>query len=459
MRTLLYVFLTFLFALPGVAQRLHVSDDGHRLVREDGTVFFYMGDTAWELFHRCTRKEAEMYLNDRKAKGFNVIQAVVLAELDGLNTPNAEGHKPLINNDPLRPDETYFQDVDWVVQKAEELGIYMALLPTWGDKWNKKWGVGPVIFDTPEKAEAYGKWVGHRYRDQPNIIWVLGGDRNPGKPLHYEVVRAMARGLKEGDGGNHLMTYHPQGGVSSSRWFGDDAWLDFNMAQTGHHLLNNPVYDMIGSDYARKPVKPCLDGEPQYEDIPVNFTARNQRFVDWDVRRAAYWSVLAGALGHTYGNNNIWQMYAPGRKPVINAHVPWNYAVWQPGAMQMGYMRRLFESRPFLQMVPGQELLAGVSGEDQKMIRAARGADSSFVIVYIPQGNPVHLSMQMLAAATVSGYWYNPREGTSLRIDPFENGEKIKTFVPPSSGPRTDWVLVLEDAEKNYPDPAAFRLR
>ena len=383
----LIVFVSFPLLLAG--QWLHVSNDGHRLVREDGSVFFYMGDTAWELFHRCTRQEAESYLKDRKAKGFNVIQAVVLAELDGLNTTNAEGHQPLINNDPLRPEEAYFRDVDWVIRKAEELGIYMALLPTWGDKWNLKWGVGPVIFDTPEKAEAYGKWIGHRYRDQPNIIWVLGGDRNPETKLHYEIVRAMARGIKEGDKGHHLITYHPQGGVSSSRWFGEDAWLDFNMAQTGHHLLINPVYEMIGSDYARKPAKPCLDGEPQYEDIPVNFTTRNQRFVDFDVRRAAYWAVLAGALGHTYGNNNIWQMYAPGRKPVIAAHVPWYHSVWQPGALQMGYMRRLFESRPFLQMIPGQEVLADVFGQDKKMIRAARGADSSFVIVYTPQGDPV----------------------------------------------------------------------
>jgi hypothetical protein len=454
---LLPAFFLLSFALQ--AQWLHVSRDGRRLVKEDGSAFFYLGDTAWELFHRCSRQETEMYLKDRKAKGFTVIQAVVLAELDGLNTPNAEGHRPLIDNNPLHPGEAYFKDVDRVIRKAEELGLYIALLPTWGDKWNLKWGEGPVIFDTPEKAEKYGKWLGKRYKDQPNIIWVLGGDRNPEKPLHLEIIRAMARGLEEGDGGRHLMTYHPQGGHSSSQWFQQDAWLDFNMAQTGHAELNNPVYRMVGHDYSLTPVKPCLDGEPQYEDIPVGFSALNQRFTAFDVRQAAYWSVLAGALGHTYGNGNIWQMYAPGRTPVLAAATPWYLAIHMPGARQMGYMRKLFLSRPFLQMIPGQEVLARVFGQDTKNIRAARGADSSFVIVYTPYGNPVHIRMEMLDAGTVSGYWYNPREGNSIPIEPFKNPGKTKAFVPPSGGPLTDWVLVLDDPDKNYPDPAKEPLK
>lgn len=446
-----------LLSLDAGAQWLHVSDDHRRLVKDDGTVFFYMADTGWELFHRCTKKETEMYLKDRHDKGFNVIQAVILAELDGLHMPNAEGETPLINDDPLRPNEAYFKHVDWVVQKAAELGIYMAMLPTWGDKWNKRWGVGPVIFDMPEKARAYGKWLGKRYKDQPNIIWVLGGDRNPDKPIHMEIIRAMARGLQEGDGGKHLITYHPSGGVSSSQWFQKEEWLDFNMAQTGHMERNNPVYETILHDYRLTPVKPCLDGEPQYEDLPAAFNYNDERFVAFDARQAAYWSVLAGALGHTYGNNNIWQMYAPGRNPKVYARIYWYYAIHQPGALQMGYMRKLFESRPFLEMVPDQGVLAQVYGQDDHSIRAARGADRSFVIVYTPYGDPVHLKMKGLKAEKVKGYWYNPREGVSIPIEVFQKKKDVEVFVPPSSGVRTDWVLVLDDAAKNYPDPGHYR--
>ncbi|HIC88561.1 MAG TPA: DUF4038 domain-containing protein, partial [Anaerolineae bacterium] len=227
------LWLTFfiLFAVHAQAQWLRVSPDARKLVREDGSAFFYLGDTAWELFHRCDREEAELYLKDRAEKGFTVIQAVVLAELDGLNTPNVYGERPLIDNDPLRPNEAYFQHVDWIIGKAAEQGLVVGVLPTWGDKWYLQWGVGPVIFDTPEKAEKYGKWLGRRFRNQSNIIWILGGDRNPDKPIHLQIIRAMARGLRKGDGGRHLMTYHPTGGKSSSEWFLNDDWLDFNLMQ------------------------------------------------------------------------------------------------------------------------------------------------------------------------------------------------------------------------------------
>jgi len=232
-------------------------------------LFFYLGDTAWELFHRLTREEAEFYLKDRAAKGFTVIQAVVLAEFDGLNTPNAEGHKPLHNNDPTQPNEAYFDLVDWVVNKAEELGLYIGMLPTWGDKVNKKWGVGPEIF-TPENAKVYGEFLGRRYRGKP-IIWILGGDRPIESERHLQIWRAMAEGLRKGDDGEHLITYHPMGGQSSSQWLHSEPWLDFNMCQSGHGARYFANYEMIERDYNLKPTKPCMDGEPRYEDHPINW--------------------------------------------------------------------------------------------------------------------------------------------------------------------------------------------
>jgi hypothetical protein len=210
---------------------LRVSDNSRFLVHEDGTPFFYLGDTAWELFHRAAIDEARTYLEDRARKRFTVIQAVVLAELDGLHTPSACGELPLVDDDPDRPNEAYFAHVDAVVRIARDLGLFIGMLPTWGDKWHKKWGVGPVIF-TPDNARRYGAFLGERYRDEP-IIWILGGDRNPDEPVHVETIRAMAAGLASGDNDGHLMTFHPQGGASSSRWFHDEPWLDFNMLQSG----------------------------------------------------------------------------------------------------------------------------------------------------------------------------------------------------------------------------------
>lgn len=150
MTLLLFPVLAFLFfgctsrdlerQDPDGAHTLMVSEDGRRIVRSDGAPFFWLGDTAWELFHRLNREEADEYLSDRASKGFNVIQAVVLAELDGLTVPNPYGEIPLIDNDPAKPNEAYFQHVDYVVDKAESLGMFIGMLPTWGDKFNKAWG-------------------------------------------------------------------------------------------------------------------------------------------------------------------------------------------------------------------------------------------------------------------------------------------------------------------------------
>ncbi len=160
--------------------RLMVSENHRFLQFQDGTPFFYLGDTGWEFFHRLTYKEAEKYLENRRQKGFTVIQAVILAELDGLNTPNRNGDKPLIDNDPGRPNKAYFAFVDSLIRLAESKGIFIGLLPTWGDKVDKGgWGKGPEIFN-PENAFAYGKFLGERYKNFPNIIWIGGGDRSGG---------------------------------------------------------------------------------------------------------------------------------------------------------------------------------------------------------------------------------------------------------------------------------------
>jgi hypothetical protein len=220
--------------LPG----LKVSENRRFLITEHGDPFFYLGDTAWELFHRLDRGHAEEYLRNRAERKFTVIQAVALAELNGLDDPNAYGHRPLVNNDPTQPDvkegpdNDYWDHVDWVVAKANDFGLYIGLLPTWGDKWNRKRGVGPEVF-TPQSAEVFGAWLGRRYRNA-GVIWILGGDRPIETETHKEVMHAMARGLRKGDDGAHLMTFHPSGGNGSSTWFHEEKWLDFNMRQNGH---------------------------------------------------------------------------------------------------------------------------------------------------------------------------------------------------------------------------------
>lgn len=434
---------------------LRVSSNHRFLIHADGSPFFYLGDTAWELFHRLTLEESERYLEDRRRKDFNVIQAVVLAELDGLNTPNADGQRPLIDNDPLKPNEAYFKHVDAVVDMAAKKGLYIGMLPTWGDKIVKAWGVGPVIFNT-ENARAYGRFIGNRYRNRWNIIWIMGGDRDPSG--HEEVFRAMAEGIREGDGGRHLMTFHPPGERGSSEWFDRDDWLDFNMEQSGHGHRDGANYMMIDRDYALTPPKPVIDGEPRYENHPVAWKPEQFGwFNDYDVRQAAYWAVFAGAAGNTYGCNDIWQFKTPERQPMSLARGEWTSSLDLPGAGQMRYLRQLMESRPYLSRVPDQLLLNTPQPDGPDHMQATRG--DGYAFIYFPTGKQAEINLKELAAASVRATWYDPRTGNTHKIGVLDaNGSQM--FTPPGiPGRGNDWVLVLDDVARHFGPPGTAASR
>lgn len=469
-------------AVPG---SLRVSDNHRYLEYTNGKPFFYLGDTAWELFHRLNREDAALYLTNRSQKGFTVIQAVILAQIGGLTVPNPYGDLPLAGSDPAKPNEGYFRHVDFIVNKAEELGMFVGMLPTWGTYWAS----GKAIF-TPATARGYGRFLGNRYKDKA-IIWILGGDRTIATAEERSIIDAMAEGLKEGDGGSHLLTFHPIGPGLSSVKLHDAKWLDFNMFQSSHASHDHDTGLYVEHDYAFKPPKPTLDGEGRYEGINRFLGAGTaQRFDDYDNRQSAYWSVLAGACGHTYGNNSIWQMYAPpaagqpvagrgGTTPAsgpgeitfgglgvgagggagrgggggaLGANIPWYEALDHAGAFQMRYLRRLIETFPFTKLVPDQSLILNGPVTGGAKLRAARSSDGTFALVYSPIGEKITIDKHVIKAERVRQAWYDPRYGVSYVIhegDPWG----IQTYTPPTSGRGQDWVLVLTDVAAGYANP------
>lgn len=421
--------------------QLKISKNRRFLVYEDCRPFFYLGDTAWELFHRLSREKADHYLRTRAGQGFTVIQAVVLAEHE-YASPNPYGDHPLIDLDPTQPNEAYFEHVDWIVDRAMELGMVVGMLPTWGDKWNCKWGKGPEIF-TPENARAFGLFLGRRYREKP-IIWILGGDRPIETETHREIIREMAAGLTEGDGGTHLKTFHPMGQQTSSLYFHSEDWLDFNMYQTGHSR-NRDCYNLIAHDYSLSPVKPCMDAEPGYEDHPNGFKPENGYLDDYDVRKSAYWDLFAGAFGHTYGCHDIWQFLDTNRFPAVSsARTPWREALQLPGANQMRHLRSLMESRPMLCRIPDQSLIVSGMGSESDHVQATRSEDGSYAFIYFPTCKPVTINLTRLSGQTILARLYDPRTGTATDIGEFPQGQSAE-FTPPAEGP--DWILILDDAD------------
>jgi hypothetical protein len=439
---------------PPVLPKLKVSDNGRYFVTEKGDPFFWLGDTGWLLFGKLTREEAEKYLEDRRRKGFNVIQVMVLHTVNAVNVYGdtaLEFHNvamPLTTpgnafSDPQQYD--FWDHVDYVIDKAAEKGIYMALVPVWGT--NVKEG-----YLDAEQAKTYATFLANRYKGKSNIIWMNGGDIQGSDSIN--VWNAIGSTLNTLDP-NHLITYHPRGRTTSSLWFHNQPWLDFNMFQSGHRRYDQDTtagepfhfgednWKFIQLDYSKTPVKPTLDGEPSYEKIPQGLHDPSEKlWTDNDVRRYGYWSVFAGGCGYTYGDNAVMQMRKSGETGgAYGAQDYWFTAINDPGAGQMMHLKNLMLSRPYLERVPDQSLIAE-QGQKYDYLIATRGKAYAFIYTY--NGRNIKVNMGRIAGEKVKATWYNPRNGSKTDIGIFPN-KGIKEFDPPGDKKDgNDWVLILD---------------
>lgn len=473
-----------LFSQPWKAHgRLLSGIDSHYLRYQDGSPFFWLGDTGWEMLHRLNREEIGLYLEDRRIKGFNVIQTVIISEFIHMDKPaNYYGDYALINEDPSIPDITpgadpsndleydFWDHVDYAVEQAEEKGLYLALVPTWGE-----WVIPRVdkpLFNTLEQAYRYGWFIGNRYKEAPNIIWVLGGDRHPDERISgADIWRTMAEGITDGVNGEEnpdgmadytttLMTHHSYN--SSSSWFHSDAWIDFHMWGSYHaDVNNNRAYELALADWKLPNPKPTLNSEPCYEGHGINYAIDdNGYFTSTDVRTAAYWSVFSGSMGFTYGAHPVWQFTDSLRKKYSPKTImDWKEGLYLPGAIQVGYVKKLMESRPMSDIDPDQSLIIDGQGSCSAYVTAIRG--KSHIFVYIPTGNRITIRLGTITGKSVKARWYDPRTGKSRLIGEFPNiGEQ--SFDPPGmseelnwlrNGRGCDWILIIDDSTKNYPEP------
>jgi len=439
------------------AQNLKVSDNNRFLVHEDNSPFFYLGDTAWELFIRLNKKETEFYLRNRAGKDFNVIQCVLTGTgMSDLEKPTKEGNTVFIDMDPTKPNDKHFDHVDWVIDKADELGMYLAMLPVWATLVVDE---NPVLDKT--SAYSYGLYLGNRYKNKTNLIWVLGGDK---RAEGYEQVwENLAKGIKDG-GSNHLMTYHYHlydEQVSSDVWQ-SAKWLSFNMVESGHMSAFDDNYRLITEDYNKIPIKPVLDGELMYEGILIGFCSTNGKANTHMVRVETYWSVFAGAFGFTYGQNSVWQFYNNEKKWSWGADISWKEGMEAPGSFQMQFLKNLMLSRPYLSRIPDQSIIEPKASHGVDHIQATRdgtlgGNDATYIMVYFPfLTHKYKIHTDAISASKLRIWWFDPRTGEFFDKGEIENtgifelpwGSEISTN---NTGP--DWVLVIDDGAKKYPPP------
>lgn len=393
-----------------------------------GRPFLLHGDTAWSLIAQLNRQDAELYLRDRQARGFNAILVNLLEHRFASKAPaDIYGDRPFaVEGDYGTPNETYFRHADWVLRRACELGFLVLLTPSYvgsgggGEGW-----YGEMVENGPDKLRAYGRFLGERYRSLRNIVWVQGGDYNPPEK---ELVRAIAEGIRETDP-QALQTAHAAPGwPARGYWEGED-WLAIDNVYT---------YDSVRAaaldEYGKAPIMPFFLMESAYEN---EHGAGAQR-----VRMQAYEALLSGAFGHVYGNNPLWHFDGPGLYP---APQDWKGELDSPGARSMTVLRKLVSSLQWWRLVPDDVLIVEDAESDAFPATAARADDGSFALVYLPTGRQLRLDLTRLAGDAVEARWFDPASGRSLDVQgsPFAAGESLLTLTSPDGDGAGDWILLL----------------
>ena len=416
-RVILLVQLFLIVAVSAAAEQpvfpIKVSENRRYFIDQNNNPVFWLGTTQWQIFREYTLDEVRTTLERVKGNGFVFVQAMLMGVGDGTK-PNVYGEKPWINNDPLTPNEAYFKNVDSVIRIARDNNLVFSVT-LYHQRYRK--------YITLKNARAWAKWLAQRYKDVPNIVWSMTPEA---KQEFIPVLRELAVGLHEGDGGYHLITFKPDPAPYSSSFIHNEDWLDFNSMQTWNGV--KLIYPMVTKDYNLKPVKPVLMAEGAYE-------AGSEYGFDvtplW-IRRQAYYSYLAGAH-HTYGHNDSWRVLPT-----------WKKALDAPGARQLGVLKKIFLGRKECwYLVPDQSVFVsgGQTGGDVLNL-AARHKNGEWIMVYLGSKSSFSINMNKITAGSkVNAFWIDPKNGGSVPIGSFSN-TAVRSFSTPDEW--EDAILILE---------------
>jgi Protein of unknown function (DUF4038)/Putative collagen-binding domain of a collagenase len=420
---------------------LAVAAGRRYLVDATGKPFLIHGDTAWSLIAQLTRENVDLYLNDRSARGFNTILISLIEAKFATKAPaNAYGQMPfLLPADYSTPNEAYFSHADWVLRRAAERGFLVLLTPSYtGWKGREEGWYRAMAENGPERLHQYGEYLGRRYRDFTNILWVHAGDYNPPQK---NLVRAIALGIQEHDL-RALHTAHGASGTAALDYWQGEPWLKVNTIYT-YKLrgTSRPVYAAALEQYARVERMPFFLIESGYENN------KDREATEQRLRMQAYQAVLSGAAGHIFGNNPVWHFDGPGLYPTPTV---WQQALGSRGAQSMTHLRNLLAAIPWWHLEPDADntLLIGGLGAEHERAVAARSADRSFAILYLPTDREIAVDLGQLAGPRVAARWYDPANGcfSAVKGSPFPAAGS-RRFQP---GPADngfgfdDRVLILE---------------
>ncbi|MEN6546927.1 MAG: DUF4038 domain-containing protein [Armatimonadia bacterium] len=416
-----------------------LSADRHHFAHRDGTPFFWLADTAWNGALKSDPQEWESYLKHRAKQRFTAVQVVTTQwranQTDRVFTLDGE----------LRVLPEAFQRLDARLGATNDHGLIAAPVMLWALTKDD-----PGVYLSEEDAIALGRYQQARWGAY-QVMWILGGD---GRYLEGDVTRwhRIGRGIFSPPFGARaslparLVTMHPCGTSWVVKEFRHEPWFGFHGYQSGHGdsddhlrwLINGPP----DQPWQAEPVHPIVNLEPNYE-THISYHSK-RRITPQQVRRAAYWSLLVTPpAGITYGNNSVWwwgrQPEVPLAHDAIGVVDPWQAGLDLPGVGNMTVLRDFFESLPWPQLRPAQQLLATQPGDEDpnRHVMAAATTDGTVAVIYTPVGGELSLVLKGLTLP-LQAQWFSPRNG-----DYTAAGQVTSPNARMTTPDHEDWVLLL----------------
>ena len=409
----------------------------YHLTHADGTPFFWLADTAWNGAMRASGEEWEVYLKDRRAKGFNVIQFVT-TQWRGREA-DRNGEVAFTGSGRIRINPLFFRNLDERVDQVNQQGLVAAPVLLWALPRGQGRELSPGYYLPEDEAVLLARYTVARYGGN-HVIWILGGDGAYIGEFEQRWKNIGRRVFEDDPPG--LVAQHPHG----SSWIGEDyreeAWLDIIGYQSSHsseeRVVNWINKGPMSQQWDKLPARPLMNLEPNYEMIGNRITAE-------DVRNASYWSLFATPVsGLTYGHNSIWPWLYEG-ETIVNhekteGYPSWEEAIHFPGSGQVGFLAEFIRSFDWWKFRPAQGLLAEQPGEKiyNHFISIVRNPENGTILCYLPVKGEVKI--YNLFKESFTGRWFDPVENTYSEAEVSGRGNILET----ESRKDQDMVLILE---------------
>jgi hypothetical protein len=435
------------------------SANGRYLVDQNGRPFRIQGDSAQSMIANLTYAEANAYLTDRQARGFNAVNVDLLAHRFAIYAPANRNLDPPFTTpgDFSTPNEAYFAFADSIIDLAASKGMLVSFVPMYlgygggGEGW---WEELNESANTQSVCFNYGKYVGNRYRNRKNILWVIGGDYSP--PAGSEGEKRLHKVLEgvKAAGATQLWAGDWNAPTLSTDQVAFAAAMNTNAVYTyGIGGMTGTTYHEARRGFARAPTIPAYLKETGYEAegwIPGTPA---------DIRKYQYWAVLSGCTaGLFYGHRDVWEFATDTWWSGFGfGHQRWQDSLDSTGAHDMQRMGLFLDALPWYDLVPsglsGMKTLVTDGGGfygNLDYVTAAATADGRVLVAYVPPtgtgSRDITVDMSALARPATAR-WFNPASGAYLPIASALPNAGTRVFTTPGDNGtgQNDWVLVLDN--------------